>query len=64
VCRGEEYAADAHAVALLIQIGLPGRAAVLAMLAQMPDPWWRRCGGWLLRKHPLTPDRVRHIHRR
>ncbi len=63
VCRGEEYAADAHAVALLTQIGLPGRRAVLAMLATIAYPWWFGWGGGRLRQHPPTPARVQHITR-
>ncbi|MER5320868.1 M48 family metalloprotease [Streptosporangium roseum] len=61
--RATEYAADAHAVALLDAAGLPGAAIVAAMLTEdfATEPRWYARGGWLIGSHPLTRSRLRRI---
>lgn len=61
--RGQEYGADARAVALLDEAGVGGQAAMAAMHAvdMVRDPWWHVAGGWVLSGHPPVHARARRL---
>ncbi|MEU9832730.1 M48 family metalloprotease [Streptosporangium sp. NPDC048047] len=61
--RADEYAADAHAAALLEAVGLPGAVIVAASLADeiTAEPRWYALGGWLLGGHPATGARLHRL---
>lgn len=61
--RADEYAADAHALALLDRAGFNGETAMTAMFTAdiVRDPWWHVAGGWVLSGHPPVHARARRL---